>query len=66
VVTAGRGPGRNVGIVPVHSWFGLIDTQDPFGLIVAEKLLEAAREQPALSGGPLVGFPDSRSAGQNR
>jgi len=58
VVAAGRGPGRNVGIVPVRSWFGLIDTQDPFGLLVAEKLIEAAREQPALSGGPLVGLPD--------
>ena len=58
VVAAGRGPGRNVGIVPVRSWFGLIDTQDPFGLLVAEKLIEAAREQPELSGGPLVGFPD--------
>lgn len=56
VVAAGRGPGRNVGIVPVRSWFGLIDTQDPFGLLVAEKLLEAAKEQPALSGGPLVGI----------
>ena len=62
VVAAGRGPGRNVGIVPVRSWFGLIDTQDPFGLIIAEKLIEAAREQPGLSGGPLVGIPDSGPA----
>ena len=56
VVAAGRGPGRNVGIVPVRSWFGLIDTQDPFGLIVAEKLIEAVREQPALAGESFVGL----------
>ena len=56
IVAAGRGPGRNVGIVPVRSWIGLIDTQDPFGLLVAEKLLEAAREHPDLAGEALVGI----------
>jgi len=56
VVAAGLGPGRNVGIVPVRSWFGIIDTQDPFGLIVAEKLIEAARERPELAGEALVGI----------
>ena len=34
VVFEGRGPGRNVGLVPVRSWFGLIDTQDRYGLLV--------------------------------
>jgi len=57
VVFEGRGPGRNVGLVPVRSWFGLIDTQDPFGLLVAETLLSAMAEGAVPAGEQFVGVP---------
>ena len=57
VVLEGRGPGRNVGLVPVRSWFGLIDTQDPFGLLVAETLLSAMAEGAVPAGEQFVGIP---------
>ena len=57
VVFEGRGPGRNVGLVPVRSWFGLIDTQDPFGLLVAETLLSAMAEGAVPAGEQFVGIP---------
>jgi CMP-N-acetylneuraminic acid synthetase len=57
VVFAGQGPGRNVGLVPVRSWFGLIDTQDPFGLLVAETLLSALKAGTAPASEPFVGIP---------
>ena len=56
MVRDGRGPGRNVGIVPVRSWVGLIDTQDPFGLLVAEKMLAAMAEGSAPAGDVYVGI----------
>lgn len=57
VVFEGRGPGRNVGLVPVRSWFGIIDTQDPFGLLVAEKLLAALAQGATPAGETFVGIP---------
>jgi CMP-N-acetylneuraminic acid synthetase len=57
VVLEGRGPGRNVGLVPVRSWFGLIDTQDPFGLLVAQTLLSAMAEGAVSASERFVGIP---------
>jgi CMP-N-acetylneuraminic acid synthetase len=57
VVFEGRGPGRNVGLVPVRSWFGLIDTQDPFGLLVAETLLSAMAAGAGPAAERFVGIP---------
>jgi len=56
LIRGGQGPGRNVGIVPVRSWFGLIDTQDPFGLLLADTLLAAMAEGATLRGESFVGI----------
>jgi CMP-N-acetylneuraminic acid synthetase len=56
LIRGGQGPGRNVGIVPVRSWFGLIDTQDPFGLLVADTLLAAMAKGATPRGETFVGI----------
>jgi len=41
ILQSGQRIGRRVGVVPVRDWIGLIDTQDPVGLALVERLMTA-------------------------
>lgn len=41
ILRSGQRIGPRVGVVPVRDWIGLVDTQDPVGLALVERLMEA-------------------------